>query len=173
MLRDFFGRFNLQGFGQRSPLRLPYSAYHTFWVQISQPKAHWTAFFHIRIFSILVSSFNSGIKIRSDAQFFLTSSLLFQYPTESPARYAAPIAVVSTQTGRLTGAIQKSACICINRLLALAPPSAFRHERWIPESASMARRTSFAWNAMDSNAARMMWCLLMPRVSPTIVPLAY
>ena len=53
------------------------------------------------------------------------------------------MAVVSTHMGRLTGAPLISACICISRLLALAPPSTFRADRSMPESARMAWSTSF------------------------------
>ena len=45
--------------------------------------------------------------------------------------------------GRFTGASLKFACVCIRKLLALAPPSTFSAESVIPESASIACRTSF------------------------------
>ena len=53
------------------------------------------------------------------------------------------MAVVSTHTGLFTGAPDISACICIRRLLALAPPSTLREESSMPESAFIAVRTSF------------------------------
>ncbi len=107
------------------------------------------------------------------AQFFLTSSVLVQYPTASPARQAAPIAVVSTHCGRITGTLTISACVCIRKSFALAPPSTFSAGIAILESASIAASTSLTWYAMESSVARMIWHLLTPRVMPTIVPRAY
>ena len=82
------------------------------------------------------------INVISTAEFLITSSLLVQYPTARPARYAAPIAVVSTQTGLFTGALMISACVCIKKSFAHAPPSTLSAASSIPESAFIAARTS-------------------------------
>ena len=61
------------------------------------------------------------------------------------AAYAAPNAVVSATTGRLTGTPTMSACICMHRLLAVMPPSTLSVSSATPESCSMASRTSRVW----------------------------
>lgn len=59
------------------------------------------------------------------------------------ARYAAPAAVLSTQSGLNTCVCIKSACACIKKSLALAPPSTFKAGIRTPKSASIACKTSF------------------------------
>ena len=60
------------------------------------------------------------------------TSLLFQYPTARPARYAAPIAVVSTHCGRCTGASMISAWNFIKKSFLQAPPSTLRAANLTP-----------------------------------------
>ncbi len=55
----------------------------------------------------------------------LSSSRVDQTPAPSPARNAAPRAVVSWISGRSTGMPSWSAWTCMSRSLALPPPSAF------------------------------------------------
>lgn len=58
------------------------------------------------------------------------------------------------------------------KLLTLAPPSTRSSRIVRPASRSMAERTSATWKAIPSNAARAKWAAVVPRVMPTIVPLA-
>ena len=64
-----------------------------------------------------------GCQRLASFQFSRSSSVFFQKPTASPAAYAAPSAVVSATTGRLTGTPSMSAWICMHRSLAVTPPS--------------------------------------------------
>ena len=68
-----------------------------YYSSFAHPREHFTALCQPLIIDFLCASVIPGSKILSIAQFLITSSLLVQYPTASPARYAAPIAVVSTQ----------------------------------------------------------------------------
>ncbi len=95
----------------------------------------------------------SGIKDRSSFQRDAISARSFQKPTASPARYAAPRDVVSTDRGRDTFTPSMSAWNCARKLLAAAPPSARISVGRIPEVASIALTTSHTWYAIDSRAA--------------------
>mmetsp|Transcript_25962 Transcript_25962/g.42871 ORF Transcript_25962/g.42871 Transcript_25962/m.42871 type:complete len:256 (-) Transcript_25962:213-980(-) len=93
-------------------------------------------------------------------------------PTARPAANAAPIAVVSTSLGLCTGTWIASACICIRSLLTVMPPSTCSADSLTFESASIASRTSRAWNATDSSAARQMCAFVVYKVMPTMHPRA-
>ncbi len=92
-----------------------------------------------------------------------------QTPTPSPARKAAPRAVVSTIRGRSTGTPSWSAWIRQSRSLALAPPSTRRGDESAPGIVASTSRTS---KAIASNVARTRCARVVPRVRPRIVPRA-
>ena len=68
-----------------------------------------------------------------------------QKPTARPAAYAAPSAVVSATTGRLTGTPSTSAWICMHSSLAVIPPSTLSTSMSTPESCAIASATSRVW----------------------------
>ena len=61
-------------------------------------------------------------------------------PTASPARYAAPSAVVSVTRGRTTGTPRRSAWNCMSRSFAVAPPSTRSSASRTPASRCIARQ---------------------------------
>src|SRR5215204_1589892 len=60
-------------------------------------------------------------------------------PVATPARYAAPSAVVSEISGTTTGTPSTSAWNFISQPLTTAPPSAFSSSSTTPEASSIAR----------------------------------
>ena len=73
-----------------------------------------------------VSSFSLGLNSLSIFHTEDNFSKDDQKPLASPAKKAAPNAVVSVVLGRITFTPSKLDCICIKRLLLLAPPSTFK-----------------------------------------------
>ncbi len=113
-----------------------------------------------------------GSNTRSRDQSAAISPSSSQNPTARPARYAAPSAVVSVTRGRTTGTPRKFACICMRRLLAVAPPSTRSSVRAMALSAAMASISSALWKAIASRVARARCARVVPRVIPTIAPRA-
>src|SRR5690242_14805137 len=113
-----------------------------------------------------------GVQRLSSAQLVASSSRPDQYPTASPAAYAAPSAVVSVTSGRTTGTPSTSAWNCISNSLTTIPPSTLSSVSSTPESARIASTTSTVWNAVASSAARARCALVTYRVNPTIAPRA-
>ena len=68
-----------------------------------------------------------------------------QAPVATPARYAAPRAVVSDTSGTTTGTPSTSAWNCISQAFATAPPSAFSSSSRTPAAASIALTASTVW----------------------------
>src|SRR6185369_2482220 len=99
----------------------------------------------------------AGSNRRSTRHCPAMSSGLFQTPTASPARYAAPSAVVSVMAGRTTGTPATSAWNCRSRLFRAAPPSTRSSVTSAAESARIASSRSATWKAMPSSAARATW----------------
>ena len=95
---------------------------------------------------------NAREKVRSMAQFLRTSSRSFQYPTARPARYAAPMAVVSTHLGRCTGASMISDWVCISE----NGVSAMDHPLCHPERA---KRVEGSSHRFDRSARQNAWIL--------------
>jgi len=85
------------------------------------------------------------------------SSSLSQNPVARPAAYAAPRAVVSATTGRITGTPSRSAWNCMSRSFWTMPPSTFSDSRSTPESWFIASTISRLWYAVASSVARAMW----------------
>ena len=83
-----------------------------------------------------------GVNVRSIVRAFLSASASVHTPAVSPARYAAPSAVLSVTAGRSTLQPSTSAWNCIKKLLAHAPPSTARHLMSYPASLSIACMTS-------------------------------
>ena len=81
--------------------------------------------------------------------------------------------MVSTWAGRSTGSRSRSAWVCIMMSLTEAPPATRNVVMGQGASAFMACTRSVTWKAMASSTARAMWALVVPRVSPTMVPRAY
>src|SRR5688572_7244886 len=101
-----------------------------------------TAFFQRSYPDVRCSSLHCGCQRFDSFQLVRSSSVFFQNPTASPAAYAAPSAVVSATTGRLTGTPSTSAWICMHSSLAVTPPSTLSTSSWTPESCSIASATS-------------------------------
>src|SRR5712692_181356 len=114
-----------------------------------------------------------GVNVRSIVQRRLRSSSDRHRPAPSPARYAAPSAVVSITLGRSTATFMMSAWNWQRKSFAAAPPSTRSSLTPIPASAAIASSTSRLWKAIASSAARARCAPVVPRVSPTIVPRAY
>ena len=72
-------------------------------------------------------------------------SLSVHAPAPTPARYAAPSAVVSATSGTTTGTPITSAWNCISQALPLAPPSARSSLSGCPDADSIARTASTVW----------------------------
>ena len=113
-----------------------------------------------------------GSKRTSPCRLARSSSGFAQKPVASPARYAAPSAVVSVTCGRTTGTPSTSAWNCISRLFTAAPPSTRSAASGVPVSLSTASSTSATWKAMLSRAARAMCPGVVSRRSPISIPLA-
>src|SRR6185503_4673804 len=101
-----------------------------------------------------------------------SSSVEAQNPTASPAAYAAPSAVVSATTGRLTDTPSTSAWICMHSSLAVTPPSTLSTSSSTPESFSIASATSLLCQQMLSRVALARCALVLKRDRPTIAPRA-
>ena len=67
-----------------------------------------TAFFQRSYPVVRCSSLHCGCQRFDSFQLERSSSVFFQNPTASPAAYAAPSAVVSATTGRLTGVFSRA-----------------------------------------------------------------
>ena len=93
-------------------------------------------------------------------------------PAPTPARHAAPSAVLSACCAHTTGAPSRSAWNCMSRASRLPPPSTRNSRTARPESACMAFNTSVLWKAMASRVARAICAAVVPRVSPTSAPRA-
>src|SRR6266403_2260428 len=120
-----------------------------------------------------VASSHRGSNRLSSVQRRSTSSIERHTPAPSPARYAAPSAVVSITRGRNTATSSTSAWNWHRKSFAAAPPSTRSSRTAIPASAAIASSTSRLWNAIASSAARARCAPVVPRVRPTIVPRAY
>src|ERR1700694_2286816 len=138
----------------------------------SQPRLRSTARRH-RAWSVSASSRDMrGSNSRSSFQSCPRSESV-QSPAPSPARKAAPSAVVSVFLGRRTGRPSRSAWNWQSTSMTAAPPSTRSSVSGLPVSRSMASTTSLVWYAIASTAARTRWARLEPRVSPVMVPRAY
>ncbi|MNI81487.1 hypothetical protein D3C73_1381050 [compost metagenome] len=113
----------------------------------------------------------AGSKRCSRLHVRLSSSRSLQYPTASPARNAAPKAVVSRMHGRSTGMSRISLWNFIRKAFETAPPSTRIFCTLNPESLSIAPNISLVWYASDSRVARIKCSLLVPRVNPNTAPL--
>ena len=56
--------------------------------------------------------------------------------------------------------------------MTAAPPSTRSSATVLPDARDIASTTSRVWKAIASTAARARWAVVVPRVSPTIVPRA-
>src|SRR5437773_715276 len=96
----------------------------------------------------------------------------FHTPVASPARKAAPRAVVSCIAATSTGMPATSAWNCIRKPFAVPPPSTRRTSIGWP-AARIASRRSRVWYAMLSRVARTIWARVVPRSMPIRRPRAY
>ena len=80
----------------------------------------------------------SGSNVASICQRSLIASIDGHTPSASPARYAAPSAVVSWSIGRCTVTPNWSACICNNTSITDAPPSTRNAASGVPLAAAIA-----------------------------------
>jgi len=62
----------------------------------------------------------------------------------------------------------KSACVCINKLFTVIPPSTCKVVNFVPESFTIASNMSLVWKQTASNAARMIWYCCVSSVIPQI-----
>ena len=118
-----------------------FSAYSSF----AQSRLLPTAFAQPRRFFSRCSAVICGRKLTSHRHWRRSSSGSCQMPTASPARYAAPRAVVSRMTGRRTGVASMSAWNCMRKASRLAPPSTRSSRSGTPVSFSMAATRSMLW----------------------------
>src|SRR6266581_713515 len=139
----------------------------------AQPRARSTARRQPSQRAARVAGSIAGVNVRSIVQRRLRSSSDRHRPAPSPARYAAPSAVVSITLGRSTATFMMSAWNWQRKSFAAAPPSTRSSLTPIPASAAIAPSTSRLWKAIASSAARARCAPVVPRVSPTIVPRAY
>ena len=87
----------------------------------------------------------AGANTFADCRSAAISETSLLSPAESPARKAAPKAVVSTILGRSMGFLSMSAWNCMRKSLTEAPPSTRSTESVRPESISMASSRSLTW----------------------------
>jgi hypothetical protein len=112
------------------------------------------------------------VGIHRPAQRSRSSSWSAQKPVASPAAKAAPSAVVSATSGRMTGTPSTSAWNCISRSLAVMPPSTRSSVNGTSATALAASTTSRLCQAAASSAARAMCPRFAYAVRPTMIPRA-
>src|SRR5688572_4401299 len=139
----------------------------------SQPRARSTARDQRVMCAAAASRVIAGSNCRSARQLAASSAVDRHRPTERPARFAAPCAVVSTFDGRTTGIPSRSAWNWSRRSLRAAPPSTRSSRTGDRASACIADSSSALWNAIDSSAARATWARVVPRDKPRMAPRAY
>ena len=112
-----------------------------------------------------------GRAVNSTHQRLAISSIDFQHPCASPARYAAPKAVVSCETGRDTLTCKCFACSCSIVFITEAPPSTLRLLIGLPVTSSCSQ-PHHEFSTIDSMYARAISLRPVPLVIPIKVPLA-
>ena len=139
---------------------------------MAQPRERPTASCHFSTSVRRAASLICGSNTRSTQRAAATAAASAKKPVAMPANSAAPRAVVSSIAGRSTGRPSTSACICMRRSLAAAPPSTRSRGRAAPASCSIAETTSATESEIAWSAARAIWAAVVPRVMPTSNPRA-